>query len=173
MQYLIPKKRFLPILLIGILVAAAISFYILSRPHAVLVLLFPYVTAVFIVASLYIIGRYLAFGTLYRLGDEYTDLTLTLYRVYKTTSTPIASVELDGTEKLILLDKIGKKELKKKKKKKLGVWTANLIPDGYYALICKGSDSQTGYILLELNDYAKNAIEERIIRAGTIYSVDK
>lgn len=157
MQYLLPKKRFLPILLIGILVAAAISF--------------PYVTAVFIGASLYIIGRFLAFGTLYRLGDEYTDLTLTLYRVYKTTSTPIASVELDGTEKLILLDKIGKKELKKKKK--LGVWTANLIPDGYYALICKGSDSQTGYILLELNDYAKNAIEERIIRAGTIYSVDK
>jgi len=169
MQYLLPKKRFLPILLIGFFVAAAISFYILSRPHDILVLLFPYVTAVLTVASLYTVGRYLAFRTLYRLGDDYTDLTFTVYRVYQTTSTPIASFEFKGNEALIFLDKAGKKRVKKEKR--LGIFTANLIPDGCYALMCE-ADSQTGYILLELNEYAKNAIEERIRRAKTIYSVD-
>ncbi len=169
MQYRLPQKRFLPILLIGAFLSAAIAFYILSRQNALLMLLFPCITAALIVASLYTVGRFLAFGTLYRLGDDYTDLTFTVFRIRETSSTPIAAIELHGHEKLILLDKTGKKLLKKQKR--LGVFTANLIPDGCYALTCE-IDGTTGYILLELDHYAKKAIEERIARAKTIYSVD-
>ena len=169
MQYRLPKKRFLPILLISAFLAAILSFYILSRQREILSLLFPYVTAIFTVALLYVIGRYLAFGMLYQLGEDYTDLTLTIRRLHQTSSLPIASIEFYGSEELICWDKQGKKRLKKEKR--LGVYTANLVPDGCYALVCK-IDGRSGYILLELNGYAKQAVEDRITRAKNIYSVD-
>ena len=170
MQYRLPKKRFLPILLIGALVAAILSFCILSRLNTPLALFFPYVAAVLFAAILFLIGRFLVFGTLYHLGEAYTDLTFTVYRTQKTASTPIARIELCGNEALILLDKQGKKAIRNKKK--LGVYTANLIPDGYYALTCE-IDGAVGYILLELNDYAKNALTDRIARAKAIYAIDQ
>lgn len=165
MQYLVPKKRLLPILFIGFFLASAISFYILSRPHPILIWLFPYVVAILTVAALFVFGRYLAFGILYWLGDDYTDLTFTVYRVYQTTSTPIFSLDFNGNERLILLNKSGKKTVKKKKR--LGIFTANPVCPNRYALMY-----ESGYILVELDAYAKAAIEERITRAKTIYTID-
>lgn len=170
MQYRLPKKPLLPILLAGVLVAAAISFYLLSRPYAALVLLFPYLSAVVIVAVLYLFGRYLVFDTVYRLGDGYTDLTLTILRVHQRTSTPIAKIELCGNETIVLLDKTGKRTLKKQKK--LGVYTVNLAPKACYALTCT-LEGEEGYVLLELDAYAEKTLSDRIKRAKAIYTIDR
>ena len=170
MQYKLPKRRFLPILLTGAFVSALLSLYILSRIFTVAAYLFPYGAALFLVMALYTVGRFLVFDTLYHLGDDYADFAFTVYRVYKTTSSPIAKVELFGKEELILLDRRGKKRLKKKKK--LGVYTANLIPNTLYALFCE-IDGVEGYILLELDEFAKNKINERIARAAHTYAIDE
>ena len=82
----------------------------------------------------------------------------------------IAKVEFFGKEELILLDRRGKKRLKKKKK--LGVYTANPIPNTLYALFCE-IDGVEGYILLELDEFAKNKINERIARAAHTYAIDE
>ena len=169
MQYKLPKRRFLPILLTGEFVAAIFSFYIVSRLFPIVAPFFPYAMTFLVGASLYTIGRFLVFDTLYCLSDEYTDFTFKIYRIHQTTSTPIATLAFTGEEALFLFNKSGRKRLKKKKK--LGVYTANLIPKDAYALTCTMDDKE-GYILLELDPLAKEAIAACIARAKRVYTLD-
>ena len=169
MKYPLIQKRLFPFLLIGVSVAMTISFYVLSRNDAAFSMTMPYVSAGCVVFVLYVIGRFLAFRLLYSLGEDYVDLSFTVYRIRETTSTAIFKIELSGNETLVPFDKKGKKSLKKKKK--LGVFTQNLIPTYPYALTCE-VDGVEGYILLELNEAYKKAIEARIERARRIASFD-
>lgn len=170
MQYRLPKRHFFAILLAGGFFAAAISFYILAGQPASWALAMPYAATVMLAAGLYVVGRFLVFGTLYHLGDDYSDLTFTVFRVYQKTSSPIARFALDGSEELIAYDRRGRKQLKKRKK--IGVYTANLIPQGYYAMTCQ-RDGEDCFILLELDATAKDALKARIDRARKIASFDQ
>ena len=170
MQYLLPKRRFLPTLLAAAFLASAISCYILAKMNAVGALFMPYLATLSLAAALYTVGRFLVFGIVYCLGDDYADLSFTVHRVYQKTSTKIAQIELDGNEELTPYDKSGRKKLRRRKK--LGVYTANLVLQGYFALTCT-LDGIEGFILLELDKTAKDLLEARIQRAKLIHTIDQ
>lgn len=170
MHYKLTKKPFLPILLIGFLVAFTLSFYILSRNHAPLILATPYVAAGCVVTVLYTVGRYLAFGLVYTLGEDYTDTAFKIFRLRDTTSSVILAIDLCGDEEIVFLDKSGKKYLKGYKRS--GVYTQNMLTPDRYALTTE-EDGTRGYLVLELTPAAKEKLAEKIAHAKRINTFDQ
>ncbi|MBQ7364935.1 MAG: hypothetical protein IJW46_05000 [Clostridia bacterium] len=171
MQITLKKYKKLPSLLAGTLLAAAISFYILSRLATSfwMLLVFPFLSGLFLALTLYTVGRYLTYDLTYRIGGNYSDFTFSVHHIRQKESSVRATYEMIGSEELILLDRAGRKRLKKQKK--LATHTVNLIPKSRYALFCT-VEGESGYLLLELDESAKNALSALLKRANTLYSVN-
>lgn len=167
MQFTLTKNKWLPSILAGLTLALSIALFLLSNLNIQGAFLLPSLSALCLVLTLFTVGRFLTFDMTYRIGGDYSDFSFSVHHIRQGQSKEVARYELLGTEELVLLDRCGKK--KRKKQKKLAVHTANLVPKYPYALFYT-LDGKTGYLYLELNDAARDALQSLIARAKEVYS---
>ena len=169
MQFTLRQYKTAPLILALLFLSGSVTFMILANLSAKGAAFMPSLSALFLALSLYTVGRFLAFRQAYRIGGEYADFSFSIHRIRQKTSICLATYELVGEERLIRFDRAGRKVLRKTKQKKLAVYTANLAPRYAYALLIR-TEEKEGYLLLELNDDMKHALETVIQRAKAAYS---
>lgn len=166
MEYRPPKKPAAALLLVTVLSGAAASLLTFAAfgigKRALLIA----ASLLFFAVACLIISRFAAFDCLYRLIDDYSNPCLSFYLYRKKRFYFDEKIEFSGKEELILLNKKGKKRLKKLACRK--DYTSNLIPQKRYALLYYEEDTAV-YLLLELSETFAARIQKEIDRAKMLY----
>ncbi len=167
MEYKPPKKVAAALLTTAVLASAAaslLSFALFGIWRGYLLVA---VSLLFFTASFLLISRYVVFDCLYQLGDDYSDSYFSCYVFRKNRFYLEHKIELVGKEELILLDKKGRKRVKKLPLRK--DMTSNLIPKKRYALLYY-EDSTPVYITVELDEAFAALIKAKIDHTKKLYS---
>ena len=167
MDYQPPKKPAAALLLVTVLASAAASLLSFAA--------FGIGRAYFLIAaslllfalSFLLISRFVVFDCLYKLGDDYSRPSFSYYIYRKGRFYLDNKIELDGREELLLLNKAGRKAIKKLPCRK--EMTSNLVPQKQYALLFYEEDTLT-YITVELDEGFATLVREKINHAKKLYS---
>ena len=167
MDYQPPKKPAAALLLVTVLASAAASLLSFAA--------FGIGRAYFLIAaslllfalSFLLISRFVVFDCLYKLGDDYSHPSFSYYIYRKGRFYLDNKIELDGREELLLLNKAGRKAIKKLTCRK--EMTSNLVPQKRYALLFYEEDTLT-YITVELDEGFATLVREKINHAKKLYS---
>ena len=167
MEYTPPKKVVAALLLVAVLASAAASLltfalFDIGRSYLLLAVAF-----LFFSVSFLLISRYVVFSCLYKLGENYSDSYFSCYIYRKKRFYLDCKIEFNGKEELFLLDKVGRKRVKKLPLRK--DMTSNLIPKKRYALLFY-EESTPMYITVELNEAFASLVKAKIDHAKKLYS---
>lgn len=169
MQYRVPKKPAAALLAVGVMASAACSLLVFaSLGIGKILFLLPASLLLFVLSAL-IVARFVVFDCVYRLTDRYGEYFFSFYILKGRQSYLSDKIEFVGKEKLVLLDKKGRKEVKKRQKYK--DMTSNLIPHKRYALLFE-KDGKACYAVLELGEAFASALNNDIRHAQMMYSSD-
>ncbi len=169
MQYRVPKKPKGAMLVVAFLLAAAASMLTLAILRIGFLSLDLAGAGLFFLAASLVIYRFVKFDCVYRLGDEYGDCFIAVYAIRGGKSYLIGKIECIGKEELILLNKSGRKKLKKRRK--LQDFTSNLIPDKRYALLHEQEEMRV-YTVIEASEPFAEALRRQIEEAKKLYGID-
>lgn len=122
----------------------------------------------FVIASA-LVARYLLFDCALRLSERYGDFSLSFYTLTKNESHFADKIEFCGKETLLLLNRKGRKTVRKLKKHK--DFCSNLLPDKRYALLFE-KDGKTLYTVFETSPAFAKEIQAQIDLAKTYYTVE-
>lgn len=167
MSYQPPKKPAAALLLVTVLASAAASLLSFAA--------FGIGRAYFLIAaalllftlSFLIISRFVVFDCLYKLGDDYSRPSFSCYFYKKGRFYLDNKIEFDGREELLLLNKAGRKAIRKLPCRK--EMTSNLIPQKRYALLFYEDNTLT-YLTLELDEGFATLVREKISHTKKLYS---
>ena len=166
MEYKPPKKVAAALLLVAVLASAAaslLSFAMFGIGRGYLLVA---ASLLFFTISFLTISRYVVFDCLYQLGDDYSNAYFSCYVFRKKRFYLDCKIEFNGKEELILLDKTGRKRVKKHPLHK--DMTSNLIPKKRYALLFYEDNTPT-YITVELDEGFAAAVKTKIDHAKKLY----
>ena len=166
MEYKPPKKPAAALLLVTVLASAAASLLTFAAFGIGRSSLLVAASLLFFTAAFLVISRFVVFDCLYRLSDDYSNPTLSLYVFRKKRFYLEDKIEFLGKEELILLDKQGRKRIRKLPCCK--DFTSNLVPKKRYALLF-WEDGTPLYVTLELDSRFAARIRERINHANMLY----
>ncbi|MBO7740236.1 MAG: hypothetical protein J6S34_01810 [Clostridia bacterium] len=167
MEYKPPKKVAAALLLAAVLASAAaslLSFALFGIWRGYLLVA---TSLLFFTASFLTISRYVVFDCLYKLSEDYSDSYFSCYVFRKNRFYLEHKIELVGKEELILLDKTGRKRVKKHPLRK--DMTSNLIPKKRYALLYY-EDNTPVYITVELDEAFAARVKAQIDHTKKLYS---
>ena len=167
MDYQPPKKPAAALLLVTVLASAAASLLSFAA--------FGIGRAYFLIAAslllfaltFLIISRFVVFDCLYKLGEDYSCPSFSCYVYKKGRFYLDEKIEFSGSERLLLLNKTGRKAIKKLPCRK--DMTSNLIPKKRYALLFLDDNTPT-YITVELDEGFAALVREKINHAKKLYS---
>ncbi|MBR6769289.1 MAG: hypothetical protein IKM34_07375 [Clostridia bacterium] len=167
MEYKPPKKVAAALLLVAVLSSAAASLLAFAALGVGRRYLLIAASLLFFAVSFLIISRFVVFDCLYKLSDDYSDSYFSSYVFRKKRFYLEHKIEFNGKEELILLDKKGRKRVKKLPLRK--DMTSNLIPKKRYALLfCE--ENTPVYITVELDEHFAALVKAKIDHAKKLYS---
>ena len=168
MQYRVPKKVKTVLLLIAVSASAGCSLLVMAAMGIAIPSLLVSASLFFFAFDAYLMMRFVLFDCAYRLGEEYSDFSVSFYYLTKKGSRFIKTVEFSGKEELLPWDKNGRKAIKNRKKRLH--MTSNLIPDKAYVLLFEDNGEKV-YALLELQQAFAHALRQKIALAGRFYGM--
>ncbi|MBQ4120737.1 MAG: hypothetical protein IJD35_01845 [Clostridia bacterium] len=166
MEYKPPKKPAAALLLVAVLASAAASLLTFAAFGIGRAYLSLAASLLFFALSFLIISRYVVFDCLYKLGEDYSDSYFSCYVFRKKRFYLEHKIEFNGKEALILLDKAGRKRVKKLPLRK--DMTSNLIPKKRYALLFYEENTPV-YITVELDEGFAALVKAKIDHAKKLY----
>jgi len=166
MAYKPPKKVAAALLTAAVLASAAASLltfalFGIGRRYLLIAS-----SLLFFAVSFLIISRYVVFDCLYKLDGDYSDSYFSCYVFRKKRFYLEHKIEFNGKEALILLDKKGRKKVKKLPLRK--DMTSNLIPKKRYALLYYEENTPV-YITVELDEHFATLVKAKIDHAKKLY----
>ena len=166
MQYQPPKKPAASLLLASVFLAGAASLLVFSSLGIGKAYLLLASALLLMVLSFLVITRYVAFDCLYRLGDKYSEPFFSCYVYRGKRFCLVDKIEFIGKEELLLLDKKGRKAIKKLPCRRN--ITSNLIPKHRYALLYE-DEGKTVYMTVELDSTFATLVKDKIAHAKKLY----
>ena len=167
MEYRPPKKPSASLLLVAVLSSAAASLLAFATLGVGISYLLLAAAFLFFALSFFIISRFVVFDCLYRLDDDYSNPSLSCYVFRKKAYYLEEKIAFSGNEELLLLNKRGKKAIRKLSCRK--DITSNLIPRRRYALVYDEENTRT-YLVLELDDKTAARIAASLGRTKKLYA---